>query len=138
MHYHLHFSFSTDVSAQKSCGLSPAVALLRRRLPPLEELRMDEEVATYTSVSVSAPSGFLPPRPRCGNPLATVLHFEELSVSTLLLLKKQVDVTEKLRSSTLCPRHATVFFAHQNTKELNREYNMVMISDSWSLTTGIL
>ncbi|KAG7220717.1 hypothetical protein INR49_017831 [Caranx melampygus] len=72
-------SLHRDISVQKSCGLSPAVALLRKRLPPLEELRMDEEVATYTSVSVSVPSGFLPPRPRCGNPLAAILHFEESS-----------------------------------------------------------
>ncbi|XP_055366269.1 uncharacterized protein troap isoform X2 [Betta splendens] len=53
------------------------VALLRKRLPPLEELRMDEEVATYTSSSAPAAPGFVPPRPRCGNPLAAVLHFEE-------------------------------------------------------------
>uniref|UniRef100_A0A667ZYF3 Uncharacterized LOC115362528 n=1 Tax=Myripristis murdjan TaxID=586833 RepID=A0A667ZYF3_9TELE len=63
--------------APPSCAQSPAVALLRRRLPPLEELRMDEEVATYTSVSAPAPSGFLLPRPRCGNPLASILHFQE-------------------------------------------------------------
>uniref|UniRef100_A0A3Q1J535 Uncharacterized protein n=1 Tax=Anabas testudineus TaxID=64144 RepID=A0A3Q1J535_ANATE len=72
----LHFNF-TDVILQKTCAMSPAVALLRKRLPPLEELRMDEEVATYTSVSVSDAHGFLPPRPRCGNPLATILHLEE-------------------------------------------------------------
>lgn len=58
------------------------MAMLRKRFPPLEELRMDEEVATYTSVSVPAASGFIPPRPRCGNPLASILHFEESSVST--------------------------------------------------------
>lgn len=61
---------------------SSAAAMLRKRFPPLEELRMDEEVATYTSVSVPAASGFIPPRPRCGNPLASILHFEESSVST--------------------------------------------------------
>lgn len=60
--------------------------MLRKRLPPLEELRMDEEVATYTSVTVSTLPGLLPPRPRCGNPLASILHFEESSVSTLLTL----------------------------------------------------
>lgn len=58
--------------------------MLRKRLPPFEELRLDEEVATYTSMCVSAATGFLPPRSRCGNPLATMLHFEESSVSTLL------------------------------------------------------
>lgn len=58
------------------------MAMLRKRFPPLEELRMDEEVATYTAVSVPAALGFIPPRPRCGNPLASILHFEESSVST--------------------------------------------------------
>ncbi|XP_029362768.1 uncharacterized protein troap isoform X2 [Echeneis naucrates] len=72
-------SLQRDVIVQKSCSLSPAVALLRKRLPPLEELRMDEEVATYTSVPVPAASGSLPCWPRCGNPLATILHFEESS-----------------------------------------------------------
>ncbi|KAK2851342.1 hypothetical protein Q5P01_007618 [Channa striata] len=70
-------SLHRDVTLQKSCALSPALALLRKRLPPLEELRMDEEVATYTSVTIPASPGFVPPRPRCGNPLATILLFEE-------------------------------------------------------------
>ncbi|GAA6222820.1 uncharacterized protein LOC108876374 [Lates japonicus] len=72
-------SLHRDIIVQKSCGLSPAVALLRKRLPPLEELRMDEEVATYTSVSVPDAPGFLPPQPRCENPLVSILHFEESS-----------------------------------------------------------
>ncbi|XP_008294766.1 uncharacterized protein troap [Stegastes partitus] len=66
-----------DLGVQKTCSLSPIAAMLRKRLPPLEELRMDEEVATYTSVSVPAHPGCLSPRPRCGNPLASILHFEE-------------------------------------------------------------
>ncbi|XP_058497874.1 uncharacterized protein troap isoform X2 [Solea solea] len=70
-------SLHRDTVVPKTCGLSRAVALLRKRLPPLEELRMDEEVATYTSVSVHAAQGFVLPRPRCGNPLASILHFEE-------------------------------------------------------------
>lgn len=72
----------SDLIAPKTCALSSAAALLRKRLPPLEELRMDEEVATYTSMSATllpATPGFLPPRPRCGNPLAAILHFEECS-----------------------------------------------------------
>lgn len=69
----------SDSIVQKSCVVSSAVAMLRKRLPPLEELRLDEEVATYTSVL--AATGFLPPQPRCGNPLAAMLHFEESSVS---------------------------------------------------------
>ncbi|XP_068163189.1 uncharacterized protein troap [Antennarius striatus] len=70
-------SLHRDSTAQKSCGLSSAVMMLRKRFPPLEELRMDEEVASYTSMTVSAAHGFLPPRPRCGNPVASALHFEE-------------------------------------------------------------
>ncbi|XP_023123585.2 uncharacterized protein troap isoform X3 [Amphiprion ocellaris] len=68
-----------DLVVQKS-SMSPVatmLAMLRKRLPPLEELRMDEEVATYTSVSVPALPVCPPPRPRCGNPLASTLHFEE-------------------------------------------------------------
>ncbi|XP_029995691.1 uncharacterized protein troap [Sphaeramia orbicularis] len=66
-----------DLIGQKSCAVNPAVAMLRKRLPPLEDLRLDEEVATYTSASVPDASGFVPPRPRCGNPLASILHFDE-------------------------------------------------------------
>ncbi|XP_032431662.1 uncharacterized protein troap isoform X1 [Xiphophorus hellerii] len=65
----------SDFVNQKPCSLNPAVAMLRKRFPPLEELRMDEEVATYTSVSVPGASEFV--HSRCGNPLASVLHFEE-------------------------------------------------------------
>ncbi|KAM7411997.1 hypothetical protein PAMA_021798 [Pampus argenteus] len=70
-------SLHRELTVQKTCALNPAVAILRKRFPPLEELRMDEEVATYTSVSGPAAPGFLPPRPRCGNPLSSILHFEE-------------------------------------------------------------
>ncbi|XP_055022040.1 uncharacterized protein troap isoform X2 [Boleophthalmus pectinirostris] len=66
-----------DLLTLKTGVMNPAVAMLRKCLPPLEELRLDEEVATYTSVSVPTVSGFHAPRPRCGNPLATLLHFEE-------------------------------------------------------------
>ncbi|KAM8755670.1 uncharacterized protein troap isoform 1-T1 [Acanthopagrus schlegelii] len=72
-------SLHRDLFVPKSGALSSAAAILRKRLPPLEELRMDEEVATYTSMSVQAAPGFVPPRPRCGNPLASILHFEESS-----------------------------------------------------------
>lgn len=60
--------------------------MLRKRFPPLEELRLDEEVATYTSTSVGAPPGFAPLRPSCGNPLASILHFEESTVSVALTI----------------------------------------------------
>lgn len=68
-----------DVVAQKTSSLSSAAALLRRRLPPLEDLRLDEEVTTYTSALVPAFPAFHPPRPRCGNPLASVLLFKDSS-----------------------------------------------------------
>ncbi|XP_054465668.1 uncharacterized protein troap isoform X3 [Anoplopoma fimbria] len=70
-------SLRRDLIVQKICVPSPAVAMLRKLFPPLEELRMDEEVASYTSLSVTAAPGFLPPRPRCGNPLASILHSED-------------------------------------------------------------
>ncbi|KAK7878504.1 hypothetical protein WMY93_030340 [Mugilogobius chulae] len=70
-------ALTKDLLTQKTGVMNPAVAMLRKRLPHLEELRLDEEVATYTSVSVPTVSGFHTPRPRCGNPLATLLHFEE-------------------------------------------------------------
>lgn len=66
--------------------MSSAVLMLRKRFPPLEELRLDEEVATYTSASVGAPPGFAPLRPSCGNPLASILHFEESTVSVALTI----------------------------------------------------
>ncbi|XP_034028203.1 uncharacterized protein LOC117512297 [Thalassophryne amazonica] len=73
-------SLHRDPGVQKTCGLSPVAAMLRLRFPPLEELRMDEEVATYTAVSVSTTLGFLPTQPRCGNPLASILLFKESSM----------------------------------------------------------
>ncbi|XP_038139095.1 uncharacterized protein LOC119782269 isoform X3 [Cyprinodon tularosa] len=57
----------------KPCSLSPAVAMLRKRLPHIAELRLDQEVETYTSASVPAVS----PLPRCGNPLASVFHLKD-------------------------------------------------------------
>ncbi|XP_031701173.1 uncharacterized protein troap [Anarrhichthys ocellatus] len=70
-------SLHRGLIVQKTCAPSPVVAMLRKRFPPLEELRLDEEVASYTSGSVPAAPGFLPPRPRCGNPLASILRSEE-------------------------------------------------------------
>lgn len=72
------------LGSQKTCAVSSAVAMLRKRFPPLEELRLDEEVATYTCAPVAPASGFAPVRPRCGNPLASVLHFEESIVSCVV------------------------------------------------------
>ncbi|KAA8591126.1 hypothetical protein FQN60_002069 [Etheostoma spectabile] len=70
-------SLHRDVIVQKTCVPSLAVAMLRKRLLCLEELRMDEEVASYTSGSVPAAPRYLPLQPRCGNPLASILHSEE-------------------------------------------------------------
>ncbi|XP_029973656.1 uncharacterized protein LOC115407449 [Salarias fasciatus] len=67
----------TELPGQKTCSLAPPAEMLRRRFPPLEEARMDHEVSTYTSQPVPAHSRFLPPRPHCGNPLASAFLFEE-------------------------------------------------------------
>ncbi|KAI4824476.1 hypothetical protein KUCAC02_012985 [Chaenocephalus aceratus] len=66
-------SLHKDLISQKPSTPSSAVALLRKRLLAPEELRMDEEVASYCSVP-NAPCLL---RPRCGNPLAYTLHFQE-------------------------------------------------------------
>ncbi|XP_028265324.1 uncharacterized protein troap isoform X2 [Parambassis ranga] len=66
-----------DLVVQKTCSQISAVAMLRKRFPPLEELLLDEEVATYTSLSAPAPVSSLSAWPRCGNPLASILHLEE-------------------------------------------------------------
>lgn len=81
------FTVSPPVSGsvvQRSCAGSSAAATLRTRLPPFEELRLDEEVATYSAVCVSPATRPPLPRPRCGNPLAATLRFEESSVRALL------------------------------------------------------
>ncbi|XP_056154938.1 uncharacterized protein troap [Lampris incognitus] len=70
-------SLPRDFFVPKNCAHSPAMALLRKRLPPVEELRLDAEVATYASRPAPAPPTLQPPRPRCGNPLAFILHFQE-------------------------------------------------------------
>ncbi|XP_067303348.1 uncharacterized protein troap [Pseudorasbora parva] len=51
---------------------STAVTALRRRHTPLEEMILDEECATYTSRLLSCPL-----QPRCGNPVATTLLFQD-------------------------------------------------------------
>lgn len=57
-----------DILVQKTGAVNPALAILRKRYPPLEELHLDNEVATYNAVS-----GVCPLRPRCENPLASIL-----------------------------------------------------------------
>ncbi|XP_036448180.1 uncharacterized protein LOC118822957 isoform X2 [Colossoma macropomum] len=56
----------------KASGLSSAVCALRRRLPPLEEMFLDEECATYTSCQQAWPA-----QPRCSNPVASSLLFQD-------------------------------------------------------------
>uniref|UniRef100_A0A8C6Q251 Uncharacterized protein n=1 Tax=Nothobranchius furzeri TaxID=105023 RepID=A0A8C6Q251_NOTFU len=80
-------SFVAELISEKAFPLKPAVVMLRKRL---EELRLDEEVSTYTSVS--GPAVFLPPQPRCGNPLASILLFEESTVSLHPLLLQYIFV----------------------------------------------
>uniref|UniRef100_A0A669CAY1 Uncharacterized LOC100701375 n=1 Tax=Oreochromis niloticus TaxID=8128 RepID=A0A669CAY1_ORENI len=89
----------TDLVGQKTCSVSSAVMMLRKRFPPLEELRLDEEVATYTSASVQAPPGFAPLRPSCGNPLASILHFEESTVNSGFLPQSK-DVCVRLSGNS--------------------------------------
>ncbi|XP_054644987.1 uncharacterized protein troap isoform X4 [Dunckerocampus dactyliophorus] len=61
----------------KACVTNTTVALLRKRLPPMEELRLDEEVSFYISPSVSDDPASHHLRPGCRNPVAYLLHFEE-------------------------------------------------------------
>ncbi|XP_035595265.1 uncharacterized protein troap isoform X2 [Oncorhynchus keta] len=74
----------------KSGALSSAAALLRRRLPPLQELRLDEEVATYTTSpappcsSIAASSG--PMQTRCGNPVAAALYLQDYTSFRSIIL----------------------------------------------------
>ncbi|KAB5546160.1 hypothetical protein PHYPO_G00068920 [Pangasianodon hypophthalmus] len=56
----------------KASSLSSAVCALRRRLPPLEEMFLDEECAMYTSRQQSWPT-----QPRCYNPVASTLLFQD-------------------------------------------------------------
>ncbi|XP_043079995.1 uncharacterized protein LOC122328386 isoform X2 [Puntigrus tetrazona] len=51
---------------------SSTVSALWRRHTPLEEMFLDEECAMYTSRLLSCP-----PQPRCGNPVATTLLFQD-------------------------------------------------------------
>ncbi|XP_036802694.1 uncharacterized protein troap isoform X1 [Oncorhynchus mykiss] len=74
----------------KSGALSSAAALLRRRLPPLQELRLDEEVATYTTSpappcsSIATSSG--PMQTRCGNPVAAALYLQDYTSFRSIIL----------------------------------------------------
>ncbi|KTG32386.1 hypothetical protein cypCar_00027399 [Cyprinus carpio] len=51
---------------------STTVSALRRHHTPLEEMFLDEECATYTSRLLSCPL-----QPRCGNPVAATLLFQD-------------------------------------------------------------
>ncbi|CAB1336775.1 unnamed protein product [Coregonus sp. 'balchen'] len=74
----------------KSGALSSAAALLRRRLPPLEELRLDEEVATYTSSPAPPCSSIAtiscPLQTRCGNPVAAALYLQDYTSFRSIIL----------------------------------------------------
>ncbi|CAL8368454.1 unnamed protein product [Lota lota] len=75
---HFASSLQRDSLARKNCAAaSPAIALLLKRRLLLDELRLDEEVATYICCSVPDAQSFQHPRPRCGNPLASFLHFQD-------------------------------------------------------------
>ncbi|XP_041712753.1 mucin-5AC isoform X2 [Coregonus clupeaformis] len=74
----------------KSGALSSAAALLRRRLPPLQELRLDEEVATYTSSPAPPWSSIAtiscPLQTRCGNPVAAALYLQDYTSFRSIIL----------------------------------------------------
>eukprot|EP00063_Salmo_salar_P027919 XP_014002754.1 PREDICTED: uncharacterized protein LOC106572797 isoform X2 [Salmo salar] len=70
----------------KSGALSSATALLRRRLPPLKELRLDEEVATYTTSPALPPSSSWPLQTRCGNPVGAALHLQNYTCFRPIIL----------------------------------------------------
>uniref|UniRef100_A0A4W5QRD8 Tastin n=1 Tax=Hucho hucho TaxID=62062 RepID=A0A4W5QRD8_9TELE len=71
---------------------SGAAALLRQRLPPLQELRLDEEVATYTTTSSPAPpcssiaTTSWPLQTRCGNPVAAALYLQDYTSFRSIIL----------------------------------------------------
>ncbi|XP_051914756.1 uncharacterized protein LOC127596379 isoform X2 [Hippocampus zosterae] len=71
---------------QKACVGNTALALLPKKLSPLKDLRLDKEVAFYTSHSVSdAPRSF-PSQPRSIDPVASLLHFQESTTFVPLCL----------------------------------------------------
>ncbi|XP_024232115.1 uncharacterized protein LOC112216381 isoform X2 [Oncorhynchus tshawytscha] len=74
-----------SIMFSKSSALSSATALLRRHLPPLKELRLDEEVATYTSPAPT-PSSTWPLQTRCVNPVAAALHLQDYTFFRPIIL----------------------------------------------------
>ncbi|KAI5095622.1 hypothetical protein C0J45_14052, partial [Silurus meridionalis] len=60
----------------KASSLSSAACILKRRLLPLEEMFLDEECTMYTSRPQSWPA-----HPRCYNPVASTLLFQDSIVS---------------------------------------------------------
>ena len=82
LNVHLAFASSDLLIRKTSAAASPAIALLLKRRLLLEELRLDEEVATYICCSAPDTQSFQRPRPRCGNPLASFLHFQDSTVSS--------------------------------------------------------
>ncbi|KAK6308477.1 hypothetical protein J4Q44_G00217480 [Coregonus suidteri] len=82
----------------KSGALSSATALLRRRLPLLKELRLDEEVATYTSSPALPPSSSWPQQTRCGNPVAAALYLQDYaSFQPIILVPSSTSCSSPLR-----------------------------------------
>ncbi|XP_024232117.1 uncharacterized protein LOC112216381 isoform X4 [Oncorhynchus tshawytscha] len=77
--------FAGSIMFSKSSALSSATALLRRHLPPLKELRLDEEVATYTSPAPT-PSSTWPLQTRCVNPVAAALHLQDYTFFRPIIL----------------------------------------------------
>lgn len=75
-----HFASSLQRESlfhKSGAASSPTIALLRKHRLQFEEHRMDKEVAAYTCCSVPDAQPPQPLRPRCGNPLASFLHFQD-------------------------------------------------------------
>ncbi|XP_077408976.1 uncharacterized protein troap [Vanacampus margaritifer] len=62
---------------QKTCATNTAFAMLPKRLSLMDKQRLDTEVAFYFSHSISDPLRILPSQPRCSDPVASLLNFEE-------------------------------------------------------------
>ncbi|XP_051518982.1 uncharacterized protein LOC127420601 isoform X2 [Myxocyprinus asiaticus] len=68
----LDYTKQINTGTKSQSKVPPLVSALRQRHTPLEELFLDDECATYTSRLLSCPV-----QPRCGNPVATTLLFQD-------------------------------------------------------------
>ncbi|XP_057714724.1 uncharacterized protein troap isoform X2 [Corythoichthys intestinalis] len=62
---------------KKNCVTDTSLALLSKRRTHMEDLQLDQEVAFYTSRSLSGAPMSRHSQPCCSDPVASLLHFEE-------------------------------------------------------------